>query len=134
MKAIIKTSSLVCVALFAVVLSLRAVNPVPSKFDNLKNPIVSSKTSAAAGKILYIKYCAACHGEKGKGNGVAAAGLPKPPADHTSAAFQKMTDGAIYGITSEGKPKFMPAFKASLKEADIWNLVIFMRTLAKPVK
>lgn len=134
MKGINKVSCIVSIVLFSIVLSLSAGTPVPSKFDGMKNPYAGSKTEAAAGKVLYIKYCAACHGEKGKGNGIAAASLPKAPADHTSAAFQKSTDGAIYGITSEGKPKYMPSFKSSLKEADIWKLVTYMRTLAKPVK
>lgn len=129
-----RISRIVSVALFAMVLNLSAGNTIPSKFENKKNPFAGSKSAAAAGKALYIKYCAACHGDKGKGNGVAAASFPKPPADYTSAAFQKLSDGAIYNSTSEGKSKFMPPFKASLKEVDIWNLVTFMRTLAKPVK
>lgn len=34
----------------------------------------------------YADYCAACHGATGKGDGIAAAGLSKKPADLTQLA------------------------------------------------
>ena len=34
----------------------------------------------------YADYCAACHGTTGKGDGIAAAGLSKKPADLTQLA------------------------------------------------
>jgi len=35
----------------------------------------------ASGRAAFEKYCAACHGMTGEGNGPAAAALSKPPAD-----------------------------------------------------
>jgi mono/diheme cytochrome c family protein len=35
------------------------------------------------GKGLYLRLCASCHGESGKGNGPAAVALKTPPADLT---------------------------------------------------
>jgi cytochrome c len=40
-------------------------------------------THVAWGKDLFMRYCASCHGEEGKGNGPAAAALKNPPADLT---------------------------------------------------
>jgi mono/diheme cytochrome c family protein len=134
MKDYIKTICVVCMTIATTAFNVCAQTTAPAKFEAMKNPNAGSAVAAAAGKKLYVKYCAVCHGDKGKGNGIAAAGLPKPPADHTSASFQKTSDGAIFWITSEGKGKTMPPFKASLKEAEIWNLVSFMRTLAKSSK
>src|SRR2546425_12398286 len=42
--------------------------------------------NAAEGKKLYTSYCSTCHGETGKGDGMAAASLPAKPADHTNGA------------------------------------------------
>jgi len=36
------------------------------------------------GKDLYLRLCASCHGEKGKGDGPAAVSLKHPPADLTT--------------------------------------------------
>jgi mono/diheme cytochrome c family protein len=40
-------------------------------------------TSPAAGPEMFKAYCAACHGEDGKGNGPAATALKTPPTDLT---------------------------------------------------
>lgn len=36
-----------------------------------------------SGRALYADYCAACHGDGGRGDGPAAAGLTPPPVDLT---------------------------------------------------
>lgn len=38
------------------------------------------------GRALYEAFCAACHGAEGRGNGPAAAGLARRPADLTGIA------------------------------------------------
>jgi mono/diheme cytochrome c family protein len=41
-------------------------------------------TSPIAGEEMYASYCAACHGDKGKGDGPAAAATATPPRDLTT--------------------------------------------------
>jgi mono/diheme cytochrome c family protein len=38
---------------------------------------------AVEGRDLFLRYCASCHGDGGKGDGPAAAALQPPPADLT---------------------------------------------------
>ena len=44
------------------------------------------QTNEISGPKLFQAYCAVCHGEDGKGHGVAAAGLRTAPADLTVLA------------------------------------------------
>jgi mono/diheme cytochrome c family protein len=41
----------------------------------------------SSGKDLFMRYCASCHGEKGEGDGPAAAALKKSPADLTKLSL-----------------------------------------------
>lgn len=107
--------------------------PSPRSADTIKNPLKGNTASIAAGKLIYVKYCVTCHGDKGKGDGIAAPGLPRPPADHTSNFVQSQTDGALYWIISAGNNP-MPTYKKTLTPEQRWQVVNFIRTLAKTPK
>ena len=125
--------------LFVVLTSLRFQKSGGSKFvapasaNELKNPLKDNASATAEGKKIYDNNCAICHGAKGKGDGVAAAGLNKAPADHTSAVVQEQSDGALFWKISEGSNP-MPAYKAVYSETQRWQLVNYIRTLAKSKK
>jgi len=105
----------------------------PASADALVNPLKGNTDVIAAGKKIYDANCSICHGMKGQGDGVAAAGLSKPPANHTTPAVQKLSDGAIFWKITEGNAP-MPAYKAIYSETQRWQLVNYIRTLAKPTK
>ena len=111
----------------------QAVFAAPASADAKVNPLKGDAAATAEGKKIYDANCAICHGMKGMGDGVAAAGLSKPPANHSSAAVQKLTDGAIFWKITEGNSP-MPAYKAVYTDAQRWQLVNYIRTLAKPSK
>ncbi|WP_456376255.1 c-type cytochrome, partial [Lutibacter sp.] len=46
-------------------------------------------------KKLYASMCVICHGNKGKGDGIAGAALSPKPANFTSKKIQTQTDGAL---------------------------------------
>ncbi len=102
----------------------------PKDADALQNPVKDNATATAEGKKLYVQMCSVCHGEKGRGDGIAAAGLTPRPADHSSEKTQMQTDGAIYWKMTNGRPP-MAAYKTSLKDEQRWALVNYIRTLAK---
>jgi mono/diheme cytochrome c family protein len=102
----------------------------PKTADAVKNPVVPDAANLKEAKTMYTTYCMPCHGSKGKGDGVAAAGLAIKPADHTSTFIQNQTDGALFWEMSEGHNP-MPSYKTALTEKQRWELINYIRTFAK---
>jgi mono/diheme cytochrome c family protein len=105
----------------------------PKDADNLKNAIAGNMSYMSEAKGLYIANCAPCHGDKGRGDGPAAAGLNPRPADHSSSAVQGESDGALFWKLSEGRAP-MPAYKKIFTDQQRWELINYIRTLAKNPK
>ena len=105
----------------------------PKTAQDTKNPVSADKSALTEGKTLYTTNCAPCHGDKGRGDGPAAQALTPKPADHSSAAVQSETDGSLFWKVSEGR-KPMPAYKQVLTDKQRWELVNYIRTLAKGTK
>src|SRR5580693_7203630 len=106
----------------------RAEWVAPSWSDTVKNPFRGKPDAIAAGKKIYGTYCNVCHGDKGKGDGIAAAGLNPKPADHSAAKFQKQSDGAIYWKLTTGRAP-MASYDKTLTVTQRWQVVNYMRTL-----
>ncbi|MBI1343615.1 MAG: c-type cytochrome [Terrimonas sp.] len=102
----------------------------PASANTLKNPLAGNTSVLKEARILYLNNCAPCHGKSGKGDGIAAAALNPKPADHTSDLVQKESDGAIFWKMSEGHTP-MPAYKSTLTVKQRWELVNYIRSLAK---
>ncbi len=115
---------------FATEIKMQQKGPwvAPASADTIKNPLKGKPDAVAAGKKIYAQYCAVCHGDKGKGDGIAAAGLNPKPADHTSAKFQAQSDGAIFWKLTTGRAP-MASYDKTLTVAQRWQVLNFMRTL-----
>ena len=100
----------------------------PASADAKKNPLTSDAATIAAGKALYVTQCLSCHGKKGKGDGPSAAPLGVAAGNFTTAATQGQSDGALQWKITEGR-KPMPSFKKKLNETQVWQTVVYMRTL-----
>jgi len=89
------------------------------------------------GAPLYGRYCAACHGRTGGGDGPNARFLPVSPAVHRDASSMsartddRLFDAVYGGGYPLGRSAAMPAFGATLARAEIWALVRYMRTLCR---
>ena len=127
----------VCVALSAAAIGwLVAVSPLAAQKNTehakLKNPVMATPESIAAGKPLFTKTCAPCHGVNatgGSGNDISP-----PSPDLTDAEWQHGgTDGEIFFNIKEGIPPDlnMGPFGERLKDNDIWNIVNYLRSIAK---
>jgi mono/diheme cytochrome c family protein len=100
----------------------------PASADAKKNPLTSDAGTLVAGKTVYTKECQSCHGKKGKGDGPSAKDLDIPAGDFTKAVTQSQSDGALFWKITEGR-KPMPSFKKKLNETQVWQSVVYMRTL-----
>jgi mono/diheme cytochrome c family protein len=111
-------------------IKLQAMGPwvAPAKADTIKNPLKGKPDAIAAGKKLYATYCTVCHGDKGKGDGIAAAGLNPRPANHTTEKFQSQSDGAIYWKITTGRAP-MASYEKTLTVAQRWQVIDYIRTL-----
>ncbi|HAL80881.1 MAG TPA: hypothetical protein DCO83_00530, partial [Mucilaginibacter sp.] len=86
---------------------------VPASAKAIKNPLACTPATLKEAKTLYVTNCAPCHGEKGKGDGPAAASLTPKPANHTSAVIREESDGSLFWKLSEGRTP-MPQYKKIL--------------------
>jgi len=100
---------------------------VPANFKSMANPVAKGETSNKAGKTLYDKNCASCHGKAGLGDGVKARALKTFPGDFSLAEYQDQTDGDHFYKTKTGRGE-MPKYEGKMSDTDIWNVVNYMRT------
>lgn len=95
--------------------------------------ITSLGRAEADGSQLYAESCAACHGEKGKGDGPASGGLNPRPEDFSKALAYKSDDWVAKVITGGGPvvgmAPGMPAFDGAFSADQIHELINYLRTL-----
>ncbi len=103
----------------------------PAAARNIQNPVPPTDDSITAGMMSYSTHCQSCHGERGDGKGERAEKLSIAPSDFTDEhAMGQMTDGELFWKISHGR-RPMPAFKDKLTEEERWQLVDYIRTLAR---
>jgi mono/diheme cytochrome c family protein len=104
--------------------------PVPA-------PAAPPAPGSPDGKALYAKWCVACHGETGRGDGPNAARLPVKPAVHASRdAMAVRPDDSLFDTIASGgavmnRSPRMPAFGGTLTAGEIRALVRHIRTLCR---
>lgn len=104
---------------------------VPDEAKKQVNPVKPSAESIAEGKKEYGTECAMCHGTAGDGKGDLAADMKLNLVDfRDSASLKDVTDGEMFYVIKTGKGD-MPPEGDRLKPNEIWNIVNYVRSLAK---
>ncbi|MEO1271089.1 MAG: cytochrome c, partial [Myxococcota bacterium] len=97
--------------------------PVSCKPDvrkEIKTKTTSTPEQLKIGQAKYNAICSACHGEKGLGNGAAAAALNPKPRNLVKEPYKKGTSIlALYDIVTNGlEGTQMAGFEAALSEPE----------------
>lgn len=96
-------------------------------------PVPPSDAILAEGKTIYDKNCAPCHGAALDGKGPGGIGAAKPPRNFTDcAAMQQFSllmhhNAVVNGLLQTG----MPAWKGKLTDEQIWQVIMYERSVCK---
>jgi mono/diheme cytochrome c family protein len=104
---------------------------IPDDALHQANPVKTTPESIAQGKKWYGYDCAMCHGKDGDGKGDVGADMKLKVSDFTDpTTLKERTDGELFYIIKFGKAD-MPPEGARVKTDDLWDLVNYVRSLAK---
>lgn len=96
-----------------------------------KNPIAPSPETLAEARKMFGYSCAMCHGKAGDGKGDLAADMKLELRDwRDPASLEKLTDGELFWIISNGKGK-MPGNGDRDPEKMRWKYVNLVRSFGK---
>lgn len=101
---------------------------------NKSTPVPTASAAAtpvdelAGGRELFKQNCAICHKEDGTGGKMTIEGRTINPDDLTSDKIKRFSDEKIAGYITNGViDEGMPAFKEKLSEAQIRDVVAYVR-------
>jgi mono/diheme cytochrome c family protein len=132
-KRLCGTVAAIGIAMFATAVTARQGDPEAAK---IKNPVPTSAASIAAGQKAFTEMgCGTCHGPSGEGGMLVSItedrGLPPPPELNDDTWTRGGTDGEIFSTIKKGVPPeyIMGPYDGRLPDADIWNVVNYLRSL-----
>ena len=97
-----------------------------------KNPVAPTPEGLAEARKLFGYHCAMCHNKDGDGKGELALEMKLELHDWRDAStLEKMTDGEMFFIISNGKGKMLGGEGDRTPEKMRWNLVNLVRAFAK---
>ena len=101
-------------------------------------PADAGLPAGQTGAKLYAAKCASCHAKDGKGNPAMAKVFKLEPEKLSLVGDSTLakSDADLIKITTDGgtPPSKMPAYKGKLADAEIMDLVAYIRTLAPAKK
>ncbi|WP_420635919.1 c-type cytochrome [Candidatus Palauibacter sp.] len=101
--------------------------------------LAGQEDAAAAGKLVYDRWCAECHGATGQGDGSAAESMLPRPRDFTQALYQVRTTGSgqlptdadMRAAIENGLPgTTMPGWP-NLTDGEIDDLIVYLKTFSR---
>jgi cytochrome c553 len=139
----------------------RSTPGAPARYAMMPNPLPKTAENLERGRLLFERDakpmpCADCHGVNGDGKGPRGRDLIPPPRNFTCAdTMRTLTDGQMYWVIENGSGEFhepptqgaqqierpargtpfataMRGHREYLSETQIWELILYIRSLARP--
>jgi glucose/arabinose dehydrogenase/cytochrome c5 len=119
-------ATLLCATVFSAVPRLAVddahFHNAPDSAQGMANPYAGQTAAAEAGKRLYARDCASCHGAAGKGSG----NVPSL----VDGQLKSVKDGEVFWFITKGsKANGMPAW-VGLPEQQRWQIVTYVQAMA----
>jgi mono/diheme cytochrome c family protein len=104
---------------------------IPANAASVPNPVKPTPETLAFAKKMYGYDCAMCHGVKGDGKGDMVESMKLTMKDFTNpATLTSRTDGELFWVIKNGFDQ-MPGESGRQTDAQIWNMVLYLRTFSK---
>jgi mono/diheme cytochrome c family protein len=98
----------------------------------VKNPVKPTADSQAKAKKLYSLDCSMCHNDNGNGKSDLAKDMQLKLSDWTDPkSLAAKSDKELFDLIRSGKDKMPAEAEGRAKDDEIWNLVIYIRSLSK---
>jgi mono/diheme cytochrome c family protein len=101
-------------------------------------PTATAAADPERGRVQYETLCASCHGPRGAGDGPAGQSLNPRPAHHDDGNYMNaLSNEHLFKVIKEGgasvgKSPLMAPWGGALSDAQIRDVMAFIRTLAVP--
>jgi mono/diheme cytochrome c family protein len=102
-----------------------------AKAEDLVSPFKNDDANVvASGKLLYVIYCAQCHGKYHDGNGTVGQSFHPLPSDLQSDKVQSLPQGTLFKEISYGVPNGrQPALATTIEVMDRWRIIAYVKSL-----
>lgn len=98
----------------------------------VKNPVRPTADSQAKAKKLYSLDCSMCHNDNGNGKSDLAKDMQLKLSDWTDPkSLAAKSDKELFDLIRSGKDKMPAEAEGRAKDDEIWNLVIYIRSMSK---
>ena len=89
----------------------------------VKNPVAGNAAAIKEGEKIFDEKCADCHG--GDAMGGSGPDLTDDKWIHGGS------DAEVFATVANGRKGGMPSWKSELKDAEIWKVIAYIRSLHK---
>ena len=99
----------------------------PAAARKLSNPLATTAEAVREGRKTYLRLCQYCHGADGRAQ--ANPDFEAPSLRAPSQWRYGTSDGELFVSIKDGAGHEMPPFRKQLEDDQIWQLVLYVRSI-----